>query len=96
MLSRDLVAVGKWDFSMHRGYIRGLEDMREAAIELCESNTKELAAWTEEFLILAKEAERWSKARYTTESPPIMIEHLSHRHRLRVEAALWKLRNPTK
>jgi hypothetical protein len=67
--------------------------MRAAATELWANDPKTLIPWLEEYVILAKESERFTQPRVEVGSDPPQQMHLARRHRLKVEAALWKAKN---
>jgi hypothetical protein len=70
------------------------EDMRAAATELWANDPKNLVPWLEEFVILARESEQFTQARVNAGTDPPQMLHTARRHRLKVEAALWKAKNP--
>ena len=70
-----------------------LSDMQATVTELWAKEPKELIPWLEELLILAKKLERSTHLR--VEAGAIRPMNLNHaiRHRLALEAALWKVKN---
>ncbi len=75
-------------------YLRALESARVPTIELWEKDPKNLVPRLEEFLILARDAERFTKARVDAGTDAPSQWHSAQRHRLEVEAALWKAIHP--
>ncbi|HJZ58319.1 MAG TPA: hypothetical protein VKE74_25475, partial [Gemmataceae bacterium] len=90
---RKVIQIGNWTASDYIGLTDCLEDMRAAAQELWANDPKALIPWLEEFVILAKEFERFALARVKTGNDPPQTLNLVQRHRLKVEAALWKAKN---
>jgi RNA polymerase sigma factor (sigma-70 family) len=90
---RLVLQIGKWDSSFYVAMVDCQEDMRAAAQELWANDAKALIPWLEEFVILAKEFERFTEARVRNGSDPPYALYSGQRHRLKVEAALWKAKN---
>jgi RNA polymerase sigma factor (sigma-70 family) len=90
---RELMMVGRWTpsdmWSLHQCY----DDMRAAMTELWANEPNTLVPWLEEFVILAKDYERFTKARVETGTDPPQQLNTARRYRLKVEAALWKVKN---
>lgn len=78
----------------HLAYRVCLLDMQAAATELWANQPKELAPWLEELLVMAKESERLTRIRTLNGSvPPNMLNGATNL-RLKMEAELWKAKNP--
>ena len=73
---------------------RTRDSLRATAIELWDNDSKILIPRLEEFVLLAKDAERFMKARLDAGSDPPQQWHSAQRHRLAAEAALWKALHP--
>lgn len=71
-----------------------LTDLQAVVMELWGEQPKELIPWLEEFVIQAKEIERFTNLRIDLGAAPPQVLDAVTRHRLRVEAALWKAKNP--
>ncbi|AMV23923.1 ECF RNA polymerase sigma factor SigE [Gemmata sp. SH-PL17] len=70
-----------------------LSDMQMAATELWAKEPKELVPWLEELLVLTKKLERSTHLRVEAGAIRPMILNHAIRHRLALEAALWKVKN---
>ncbi len=71
-----------------------LLDMQAAATELWAKEPKELVPWLEELLLAAKEWERLMEIRARNRGIAPTQLHLATRTRLKMEAELWKAKNP--
>ena len=71
-------------------FIECLSDMRAAATELWSGQPKQLVPWLEELLVVAKDFERYAIIRVLNGSDPPQNLNSATRHRLKVEAELWK------
>lgn len=63
-------------------------------LELWANDLKILIPKLEECVLLAKEAERFTKARVAAGTDPSQQWPSAQRHRLAIEAALWKVLHP--
>lgn len=92
--TNELLQVGKWDtVSLHQK-LNCLEDMSNAATDLCGEDAKELAIWLREFVIMAKEMEQFINARVNMLQDPPLHLAVATRHRLKVESLLLKIKKP--
>jgi RNA polymerase sigma factor (sigma-70 family) len=90
----EILKIGRWTASDFWAFHQCLEDMRAAAVELWASEPKSLVPWLEEFVILSKDMERFAEARVNAGTDPPHAMNTARRYRLRVEAELWKAKNP--
>jgi RNA polymerase sigma factor (sigma-70 family) len=90
---RQQIRVGRWTSGDFAGQFQGQDDMRAAVTELYANDPKNLIPWLEEFIILAREWERFSESRVGAGTDPPWTVNVTRRHRLKVEAALWKAKN---
>ena len=74
-------------------YRECLLDMQSAAIELW-AGQKELVPWLEELLIASKEHAGYVRLGVFTGSRPPDELYAARRLRLKIEAELWKAKNP--
>jgi hypothetical protein len=88
-----IMRVGRWTSADHPQHLRCQNDMRAVVSELYANDPKELVGWLEEFVILSKEDERFVGARVETGIDPPQAINAARRHRLEVEAALWKAKH---
>lgn len=70
-----------------------IADMQATAVELWAKQPKELTPWLEELLIAAKVFERYARLRVEVGALAPHDLSLATRHRLKLEAELWKVRN---
>ena len=90
------INIGRFTSSDYGQHQMCLTDMRAVAIELWTNEPKILTPWLEEFVILAKVYERFTKTRVEAGTDPSQMLNIATRHRLAAEAALWKAKNPPK
>jgi hypothetical protein len=68
--------------------------MQSAATELWAGQPKELGPWLEELLIVSKDLERSARMRVFSGSIGPDEYYAARRLRLKLEAELWKAKNP--
>lgn len=88
--------IGRFTPAEYHTHLTRLRDLRAVATELWANDPQTLVAWLQEFVILAKDAEAFTKARVDAGTDPVQELPLVIRHRLAAEAALWKAKNPPK
>jgi hypothetical protein len=71
-----------------------LAEVLDTATELWAGQPKELVPWLEEFVIASKHLERYTRVRVETGTYPLSDLHAASRLRLKMEAELWKAKNP--
>jgi hypothetical protein len=91
---RAQLAIGRYTSSDYVGWVLTQKELRAVATELWANDPKTLIPWLEEFVLLAKEAERYTRSRMEAGADPPGNLHAATRHRLAAEAALWKAKNP--
>jgi hypothetical protein len=86
--------IGRWFPQDLPAMLRTLGDAETTCLELWGGQPKELIPWLEELVVLAKELERFYRLRVVrgTIRPPSFASIAFHR--LRIEATLWKAKNP--
>ena len=89
-------SMGRFTTAEYIAYHKTLRELRAIATELWASDPKTLAAWLREFVVVAKDAEAFTKARVEAGTDPSQEINRVRRHRLEAEAALWKAMNPPK
>ncbi len=87
---REIIRIGSWSGQQYSQLTECLTDMQAAATELWGNRPKELVPWLEELVMVAKEQERFHYLRVINGSDPPQVLNAARRHRLRVEAELWK------
>lgn len=88
------IEIGSYQSLELQNLIRLEDDMRGLVLELWQGNRKELASRLEELLVIAKDVVRFTRARAAAGTDPPQSIHLAERHRLEVEAVLWKVLHP--
>ena len=88
------IEIGTYQSSEFDDFVRTQDSLRATAIELWANDLKMLIPKLEEFVLLAKQAERFMKARAAAGSEPPQQWHSAQRHRLEAEAVLWKALHP--
>ena len=88
------IQIGNYQSHEFEDLVRTRDSLRATAIELWNNDSKILIPRLEEFVLLAKDAERFMKARIDVGVDPPHLWHSAQRHRLGVEAALWKALHP--
>lgn len=95
-MERNLIEVGKWDSRNFFSYLGIMDDMREIVTDLYAEDSKSLISCLQELVILAKDSQRFTKARVEAgQDAPQNLQRAS-RFRLKMECALWKAMNPAK
>ena len=93
-LFRVRLDIGAFTGQEYLGMTRVLDDMRAVTLELWANEPKNLVPRLEEFVILAKDFERIATVRGAIGTDPPQVLCMTRRHRLEVEAALWKATHP--
>ena len=88
------IAIGAFQQNEYFNYLQIQNDLRAVAIELWAAEPKTLIPRLEELVLLAKEMERYTKARVAVGNDPAYALNQSTAHRLDAEAALWKAKHP--
>ncbi len=88
------IQIGTYQSLEFEALVRTQDTLRTTAIELWANDSKILIPRLEEFVLMAKDAERFTKARVDAGTDPPQQWHSAQRHRLEVEAALWKALHP--
>jgi hypothetical protein len=91
---RKMKEIGRWVPQDLPAMLLTLGDAETTCLELWGGQPKELIPWLEELVVLAKELERFQRLRVWsgTIRPPSFASIAFHR--LRIEATLWKAKNP--
>jgi hypothetical protein len=85
---------GRFELSELPSVVQCLEEIRRLVTELWANEPKTLIPWLEELLIMAKDLELSTQARIAAGRDSQTSLNLATAYRLRVEAALWKAKNP--
>lgn len=93
---RERLLLGNYVLPEITEYVRAMEDIQAATAELWPNEPKHLLPRLEELLKLAKELEMYTDSRVNVGMDFPYALNLAHRHRLEVEAALWRAKNPAR
>ena len=88
------IQIGTFSSQEFEAFVRSIDTLRIPMVELWANDPKLLIPRLEECVLLAKEAERFTKARVDAGTDPPQQWPAAQRHRLEVEAVLWKLLHP--
>jgi hypothetical protein len=86
--------IGSYQSSEFLNFLSGLDDMRAVTLDLWATDPRNLTPRLEELVIVAKDAELFTNTRVITGTDPPQQLDQAMRHRLEVEAALWKVLHP--
>jgi gamma-glutamylcyclotransferase (GGCT)/AIG2-like uncharacterized protein YtfP len=84
-------AIGQYQSTEFFNYTRVLNDMRAVILELWANDSKNLIPRLEELVLLAKDAERWTRLRVNVGTDPPQQLSQAVAYRLEAEAVLWRV-----